>query len=156
MKMRTFQLFLCVALLGACTRQTAVDARLDEKSVKTAVTVTSWPTRITSDTDFPVGVRLLNAGETVLPSLGKDGSLLQVGVSYHWLGTDNRMVTWDGFVTPLKHDLEKGKTLDLQMKVRSPAVAGKYILEIEMLQNSAFWFAATGSQTARIVMDVVN
>ena len=67
---------------------------------------------------------------------------------------DEKVVVWDGLVTPLKHDLKKDEEQNIDIVVKTPSVPGNYILEIDLLQNSAFWFGGAGSQTARIVINV--
>ena len=154
---KTIFFFLSLSVfLGACSSQTAVEGKLDQGDVRTALLATGWPAKITTDTDFKISMKVLNTGAITIPSLGKDGDMLRVGASYHWLGTDNRVVLWDGFFSPLKSDLKPGKSQDLLLAVRSPKAAGKYILEVDMLQNSVFWFGGAGSQTARMVIDVVD
>jgi hypothetical protein len=61
---------------------------------------------------------------------------------------------WDGLLTPLGADLAPGKQREVVLQVESPKAPGRYILEIDVLQTTAFWFAGGGSQTASMVIDV--
>lgn len=143
-----------VSLLSACSQQTAATQKLDEKSVKVGIMALNWPKAVTANTDFTVNAAVMNAGDVTIPALGKEGDLLKVGVTYHWRSIDDNVVIWDGLVTSLKSDLKKDEEQKVDIATKSPPNPGKYILEIDLVQNSAFWFAAAGSQTARINIDV--
>jgi len=148
-------LFLSFAFfLNGCSQQTAATQKLDEKAVKVGIMATNWPKRVAVNSDFSVSAKVINVGQATLPSLGKDGDLLKVGITYHWRSTDDKVVIWDGLVTPLKSDLKNGEEQKIEMIVKSPADPGLYILEIDLVQNSAFWFAGVGSQTARTLITV--
>ncbi|MEC5398157.1 hypothetical protein [Uliginosibacterium sp. H1] len=152
---RTILLALSGLLLVGCDTQTPAAASLFDAGVRTAVVLTEWPGKVATDADFPVGVRVFNSGTVLIPSLpavSEKGK--RVGVSYHWFGTDNRLVQWDGLVTSLGSDVRPGGDLDVALKVRAPAEPGRYILEVDLLQTGVFWFAGSGSQTARVVVDV--
>lgn len=151
--------FLCLAaalllLGGGCSKQTGVTDKLDQSTVRVGIMATKWPKSVTPHSDFNVSILVRNVGDMPLPSLGKDGDLLRVGVGYHWKALDEKILVWDGTFTPLPADLAVGKTQELNIVVKAPPAAGRYILEIDMLQNSAFWFAGAGSQVARAVIDV--
>lgn len=143
-----------VSLLSGCSPKTAATQALDGKTVKTGIMATNWPRIVTANADFIVNATILNAGSVTIPALGKDGDLLKVGVSYHWKTLDEKVVVWDGVVTALKSDLNKSEEQKISITTKSPSSPGKYILEIDLVQNSAFWFSGSGSQTARIIIDV--
>jgi hypothetical protein len=145
---------LIVSFLNGCSQQTAATQKLDEKAVQVGIMAMIWPKTVTSNTDFIVNTKIINAGDVTLPALGKDGDLLRVGISYHWRSMDDKVVIWDGLVTFLKSDLKKNEEKKVDIAVKSPPNPGKYILEIDLVQNSAFWFNGYGSQTARMVIDV--
>jgi len=147
-------IILSVFFLSACDQRTSALEKLDEKSIKVGIMATNWPKIIAVNTDFSVIAKIFNAGEITVPALGKDGDLLKVGVTYHWRFMDEKVAIWDGIVTPLKSDLKIGDEQKVDIKVKSPPSPGKYILEIDLVQNSAFWFAGAGSQAAKISIDV--
>jgi hypothetical protein len=80
---------------------------------------------------------------------------LKVGVTYHWKKMDESILVWDGLVTPLNADLNINSEQKIDVAVKSPSNPGRYILEIDLIQNSAFWFFGVGSQSARIAVDIV-
>jgi len=143
-----------ISLLNGCSQQTAATQKLDEKSVKVGIMALNWPKTVTANTDFTVNAIITNAGDVTIPALGKNGDLLKVGVTYHWRTMDDKVVILDGVVTSLKSDLKKDEEQKVDIATKSPPNPGKYILEIDLVQNSAFWFGGAGSQTARIIIDV--
>jgi hypothetical protein len=147
---------LClVSLLAACSQKTAAPQKLDENNARFGIMALNWPHGVSANSNFIVDVEVANAGEVVLPALGKDNTdQFKVGLSYHWRQVDEKVVVWDGAFTPLKKDLKKGDDDKLQLAVKAPPAPGKYILEIDGLQNGALWFAGVGSQSARITIDV--
>lgn len=155
MRKHTLLVVLIVCFLSACDQQTATTEKLDEKLVKIGIMALNWPKTVAVNTDFFVNARIINAGEVTVPALGKNGDLLKVGITYHWRLMDEKVVVWDGIFTPLKSDLKKNEEQKVDIAIKSPPGPGKYILEIDLVQNSAFWFAGAGSQTARMIMDVM-
>ncbi|MEN3110445.1 hypothetical protein ACFONG_10005 [Uliginosibacterium paludis] len=149
-----FCLFMIASFLSGCSGQTKVDGRLDAKGVAVALMVLDTARAVKTEADFKLKVRVTNVGGALLPALGKEGDYFRVGASYHWLGTDNRVVVWDGKMTFLSKDLGVGDSQDFLMNIRAPSEEGVYILEIDFLQNSAFWFAGVGSQVARVLVKV--
>jgi hypothetical protein len=144
-----------VSLLAGCSGKTMATQKLDENQARVGISASSWPRRANVNTDFIVQVDVVNAGEVTLPALGKDKTdLLKVGVSYHWRQMDDKVAVWDGVFNPFTRDLKKGDDQKLELAVKAPAAPGKYILEIDALQNSAFWFSGAGSQTARMTIDI--
>ena len=148
--------FICtVAALAGCSKRTEATDKLDQARSRVGIATTAYPNAVVAGTDFIISASIANAGQVTLPSFGKDkGDLYRVGVSYHWRQMDDKVAVWDGIFNPLKSDLKKGKTLQMDLAVKAPAAPGRYILELDALQNGAFWFGGAGSQTARITIDV--
>lgn len=149
-------LLVCaVAALAGCTSRTEAVDKLDQSRVRAGISATAYPNAVVADTDFIVSTSVTNAGQVTLPALGKNhGDLYRVGVSYHWRQLDEKVAVWDGVFNPLKADLKKGAVQQIDLAVKAPVAPGKYVLELDLLQNGAFWFAGAGSQTARITIDV--
>ena len=148
-------LVIISSVLYGCDHKTATFDRLSENLVKVGVMVIDSPKAVNTNLDFNIKVKVRNVGQIAIPSLGKDGQLLQVGVTYHWKSTDEQIIVWDGLVTSLESDIELDQEQLVSMNIKAPERQGRYVLEIDLVQNSAFWFGAIGSQTARIMIDVV-
>ncbi len=154
-------LITTVLVLFGCDQKTAAVGKLDESKIKVGILILEAPRVIPPEADFKVIIKIVNTGDLVIPSLGKDGDFLKVGVTYHWKNMDESILVWDGLVTPLLSDLNVKSNLNtrneqkMDVAVKSPSMSGRYILEIDLIQNSAFWFFGTGSQNARIIVDVI-
>lgn len=150
----TLTICAVVALAGCNQRTQAVD-KLDQNQARAGISVTAYPNAVVANTDFVISAALTNAGQVTLPALGKDnGDQYRVGVSYHWRQMDEKVAVWDGVFNPLKADLKKGVTQNIDLAIKAPPTPGQYVLELDVLQNGAFWFAGAGSQTARITFTV--
>ena len=148
-------LITTVLVLFGCERKTVATEKLSENLIKVGIMVIECPKAVSANIDFKVRVNIKNTGGIVIPSLGKEGQLLQVGVTYHWRNFEEKIIVWDGLVTPLKSDIGLDQEQLVNMSIKSPEIPGRYILDIDLVQNSAFWFGAIGSQIARIMIDVV-
>lgn len=153
-KLSFVSLAAVVLALAGCSQRTAVTGKLDERLVRVGISASAWPKSVVSSTDFVIAATVVNAGQVSLPSLGKDnGDRFRVGVSYHWRELDDKVVVWDGIFNPLTADLKKGDVQHLDLAILAPPKPGRYVLELDMLQNGAFWFGAN-SQTARLTVQV--
>lgn len=154
-KMHCTLLIFAAAALTGCAKRTEATGKLDQTKARVGISATAYRNAVTANTDFIVGASVVNAGQVTLPALGKDkGDLYRVGISYHWRQMDEKVAVWDGVFNPLKSDLKQGAVQNLDLAIKAPPVPGHYVLELDMLQNGAFWFAGAGSQTARIPFDV--
>lgn len=146
---------VAAAALAGCTQQTEATDKLDQTQSRVGISAIAYPNNAVVNTDFVVSAAITNAGQNTLPSLGKAKTdLYRVGISYHWRQMDEKVAVWDGVVTPLKSDIKKGDVQKLDLAIKSPPAPGTYVLEIDALQNGAFWFGGAGSQTARITVTV--
>jgi tRNA (mo5U34)-methyltransferase len=91
-----------------------------------------------------------NIGLTRWPAFGDEGSdkgAVQLGS--HLLMESEEEVDWDYGRARLPRDLEPGETADLELRVRLPATAGRYIVEFDMVAEHVTWFEDHGSGTLR-------
>ncbi|MGO8864809.1 MAG: methyltransferase domain-containing protein [Acidimicrobiales bacterium] len=73
----------------------------------------------------------------------------------HWLGADGQEVQLDDGRASLEHDVDTGAVTDITLAVTAPVSAGRYVLELDMVQELVCWFAQRGSPTLRAEVDVV-
>lgn len=155
MKLHAALIVCVVAALAGCSRRTEATDKLDQAKVRVGISLSAYPNSVVSNTDFIVSASVVNAGQVTIPSLGKNKTdMYRVGISSHWRQMDEKIAVWDGVFNPLKSDLKKGDVQNIDLAIKAPPVPGHYVLEIDAMQGGAFWFAGSGSQTARITMDV--
>jgi Protein of unknown function (DUF1698) len=91
-----------------------------------------------------------NVGLARWPASGDEGTDKgAVHLGSHLLTESEEEVDWDYGRARLPRDLEPGEAVDLQLKVRLPATAGKYIVEFDMVAEHVTWFEDHGSGTLR-------
>ncbi len=72
----------------------------------------------------------------------------------HWLNRWGKVVVYLDGSTPLQSAIEPGKVVTLNLPVKAPDSSGKWILEIDLVEQGLAWFGDEGSQTLRIGVSV--
>lgn len=75
-------------------------------------------------------------------------------ISHHWLDSARRAVDYDGLRTPLPRPLAPGDECVAAVRVRTPAAAGSYLLEIDLVEEGVSWFSAAGVPPLRVTVRV--
>jgi hypothetical protein len=60
------------------------------------------------------------------------------------------MVEYDGLRTPFPRPLEPGGAMELTFRFAAPATPGRYLLELDLVEEGVTWFSAAGVATVRI------
>ena len=94
------------------------------------------PERGPAGTAFDARVRLRNRSFRVYSS---DDVAHPDLVSYHWLDTDHRSVA-EGTRSRLPRSVLPGETVDVAVRVTTPAETGDYILAVDPVQEGKTWF----------------
>lgn len=78
-------------------------------------------------------------------------------VSYHWYDeTGTKMVYNDGYRTKLPYPLKPSESIEIELMVRAPGTAGKYVLAVEVLQEHVRWFSDLGNPMLKIPITVTS
>jgi SAM-dependent methyltransferase len=77
-------------------------------------------------------------------------------VANHWLREDGTTALHDDGRVRLPRTLAPGESVDVALPVTTPAEAGRYLVEVDMVQEAVCWFAQKGSPTARASMVVTS
>jgi hypothetical protein len=78
----------------------------------------------------------------------------QINVANHWLDEGGATVVHDDGRARLPGRLGPGDTCELALPVVAPLIGGRYLLEVDVVQESTAWFADRGSPTARVPLVV--
>ncbi len=70
--------------------------------------------------------------------------------SYHWLRPDGGVVEYDGLRTPFPRALEPGGAVELTFRLAAPEAPGRYVLELDLVEEGVTWFSVAGVATVRI------
>jgi hypothetical protein len=101
---------------------------------------------------IPIQLRLTNTGLCAWDSADTPPCFL----SYHLLGADGSVVTFDNRRIPLPGRVEPAQTAKLEIQFRSPLQAGEYLLEFDLLREGAAWFKDAGSPTLMVKLKVAE
>jgi SAM-dependent methyltransferase len=103
--------------------------------------------------NVPVTVR--NLGDVPWPCRGDHNNWnYAVQLGNHWLHTDGDTAVWDDGRQPLPCDLAPNAEMRMILTVTTPVAAGKYILELDMVQEAVSWFKHKFSTAASIPVEV--
>jgi SAM-dependent methyltransferase len=83
-----------------------------------------------------------------------DEGALCVRLGNHWLTESGQPIAFDDGRVALPRDLEPGEAAEIELTVTAPAAPGRYVLELDLVQESVCWFAQRGSPAARLAVDV--
>lgn len=127
---------------------------LPAEGFRAELLVDAPPSNMRSKKQTVLLVRIKNISAITWPARERGGGVHQVSVGNHWLTPSGQTIVNDDGRSALLRDLKPGETIELPLSVNTPAVPGRYLLEIDMLQEGVSWFGLTGSQTVRIPVDV--
>lgn len=106
----------------------------------------------TSSIDVPVTIR--NAGDCAWPCRGDSAWKYAVQLGNHWLTSDGAAAVWDDARRPLQFDMDPQAEVQLILTVHAPAAPGKYLLELDMVQEGVSWFKQKSGTSAAIPVEV--
>ncbi|HKV37763.1 MAG TPA: hypothetical protein VJX67_01015 [Blastocatellia bacterium] len=102
----------------------------------------------------PVFVTVTNLSENTWPARGVGAGAFQINLGNHWFRDTPPYTRPEDARTALPYDLGPGRSVKLQIEVEAPPEPGKYVLELDMVQEGVAWFAGKGSQPLRLEVEV--
>ncbi len=119
-----------------------------------AIELPNPPATLDASALATVLARVTNRGDTTWRHDIPAGRHLCLG--NHWLREDGTRVVDDDARARLPRDLAAGETVDIAIAVRAPEAPGRYLLELDLVQEHVAWFAHKGSPTARTLVTVTG
>ncbi len=110
------------------------------------------PVRARAGSLIPLRVRATNIGNTRWLRTSADVGQVMLGA--HLLDGQRRLLVLDHARTPLAKDLEPFATIEIESALAAPAVAGRYLIEIDLVAEGVAWFGSLGSPTAGFDLEV--
>jgi SAM-dependent methyltransferase len=127
---------------------------LPPEAFRAQVTLLDPPARLTAGAPAVVRARVENASDVTWPSHGSAVVGRQINLGNHWLDCDGQLIADDDGRSVLPADLAPGERVEFPLAVRAPATPGRYVLEVDLVQEAVAWFGRRGSPTARVAVDV--
>jgi SAM-dependent methyltransferase len=97
---------------------------------------------------LPVTVE--NVSSETWPSLPDARGRFQINLGNHWRNELGELVQRDDQRAALPFDLTPGARAQVTIGVRAPRVNGRYVLELDLVQEHVGWFAEHGSAPLRV------
>jgi SAM-dependent methyltransferase len=76
-------------------------------------------------------------------------SAAPVNAGNHWLNGQGAIIALDDGRTPLGRSLGPGEEVALEIIATAPDLPGRYLLEVDLVEEGVTWFANRGSPTGR-------
>jgi SAM-dependent methyltransferase len=112
------------------------------------------PATFEAGSEITLRVRVRNRSEHPWPNDIPAGRHVCLG--NHWIREDGGQHVYDDARAFLPGEVGPGETVEMSLGVRAPAVAGRYVLEADLVQEHIAWFAGKGSSPARVAVRVVD
>jgi SAM-dependent methyltransferase len=116
------------------------------------IAIADAPDALPASAAAAVRVALTNASPVAWPHDIPAGR--HISVANHWLREDGTTLVPDDGRSRLPHTIAPGESVEVSLNVIAPATAGRYLLEIDLVQEMVCWFGQKGSPTARVPMMV--
>jgi len=102
---------------------------------------------------IPFRLKIKNRGKEAWSSEGE----YPIFLSYHlYLRETFRTVQYDNHRFPLPRRVEPGQTIDMEITLRAPIEADRYLIQFDMVREGQAWFRDYGSRTAIIALSVAE
>jgi hypothetical protein len=96
------------------------------------------PSEVRARQEFAVTLEISNPSALLLSSMKP----FPVHMSYHWIRDDGQIVVFEGVRTRLLPHLEPRSSRSFAATVVSPALPGRYVLRLTLVQEMVQWFDA--------------
>jgi len=134
--------------------QAASDEPLPDSAFKARLAAASPSMEAKAGSLLTIRVTATNLGDVTWPVIPHGAGKREIGLGNHWYDDKGELVTSDEGRTYLPEELKPGETMELPLLVRTPAEPGRYVLELDMVQEYVAWFACKGSETTRVPVEV--
>lgn len=121
---------------------------LPESAYRASIQVLHAPPVLPAAARTVVRVAVTNGGSVAWPHDIPAGRHICLG--NHWLHDDGRRAVDDDGRAWLPERVEPGMTVEIPLRVQAPESPGRYVLELDLVQEHICWFSQHGSPTARV------
>lgn len=74
----------------------------------------------------------------------------------HWIDDAGQMIRQDDGRAMLPNSLSPGNSAEVEIQIRTPPVAGRYVVEFDLVQEGVAWFKDKGSNTLSIPAEIFS
>ena len=127
---------------------------LPAEGFRAELSVKNPPAVLRAKKQAAIPVRIRNVSPVTWLARERGGSPHQVSLGNHWLDEAGNTAINDDGRSALLRNLGPGETTELSLIVNAPATTGRYVLEIDLLQEGVSWFGLKGSRTVRLPVEI--
>jgi SAM-dependent methyltransferase len=110
------------------------------------------PVRARGGSLIPVSLRATNIGNTTWLRAAADVGQVLLGA--HLLDGQRRLLVLDYARTPLPRDVAPLQAVELEAALAAPLPPGRYMIELDLVDEGVAWFGALGSPTVGFELEV--
>jgi len=126
---------------------------MPDAAFRAQITPIDRPSTLWAGTRVEMIVRVKNCSTVAWKSAGLADRLM-LCLGNHWLDEKHAPVRFDDGRYDLPWDLAPGEEIDVTLSIEVPRTPGRYLLELDMVQEHAAWFKNKGSETVIIPVTV--
>lgn len=134
--------------------QISASHALPDSAYAAALSLDEVPSSLEAADVARIRVRVTNCSEVTWRHDIPAGRHICVG--NHWLREDASRVVDDDGRGFLPKPVAPGETVDVPLRVQAPGEPGRYLLEVDLVQEHVCWFVQHGSPVARASVAVVG
>ena len=108
------------------------------------------PGRMAPNTTAMIRVTVENESNRNWQSLPPPG----IALSYHWLGTQGKILVWDGIRTGFPVEVRPGQKKAMFLAVQPPSEPGRYVLQVTLVEDGVAWFENKGFVSVSMPVEV--
>ena len=127
---------------------------LPDRAFAADIAFVNRPATLEAGSETTLRLRVSNRSKHVWPHDIPAGRHICLG--NNWVHQDGAHHVYDDGRAFLPNEVRPGETVEMLLAVRAPAVAGRYVLEADLVQEHVAWFAGKGSSPARLDIRVVD
>jgi len=128
--------------------------RLPDAAMRAEIRPINIPQTLKAGEAATIRVAVRNAAGVTWYAGERPGVPLQVRLGNHWLDQNLNMLVNDDGRSALLRDLAPGQETEIDLTINAPINSGKYILEIDLLQEGVSWFGLRGSKTLQLPITI--
>ena len=146
-------MFQVPAVVRTAAEITAAHA-LPDSAFAAGIAIVGPPSALEAGVFTVLTVRVTNLSDATWPHDIPAGRHICVG--NHWLRDDGTIASRDDGRAYLPRSVGPTETVDIALTIQVPQTPGRYMAEIDLVQEHVCWFSQRGSPTARATIVVTS